>query len=145
MENTIRETLKGLELALDERTQKADELSAKDSTVLVEEKRAELEKELEEKLNAFIAEIDAEKESTLAKLNRDIETIKELKAEYEAKLAEIEAEKAEEVVEAEENAEAEIVEEVVAEEAVVEEEPVKEEVQQSVLFGNPIVNHPFRP
>ena len=142
MENTIRETLKGLEIALEERTQKATELSEKDNAVLVEEKRAELQKDMDEKLNAFIAEIESEKENAIAKINRDIETINELKAEYEAKLAEIEAEKVEEEAVAEEVVEEE---NEVTEESVAEEEAPVSEPQQTLLFENPIVNHPFRP
>lgn len=140
MKNTIVETLKGLELALEERAKKVEELNAKDDTTLVEEKRAELQKEMDEKLNAFIAEIETEKETVVAKLNRDIDTINELKGEYEAKLAEIEKEEAEAEV-------AEVVEETDGEEVVAEEtEEVKDETPETLpLFENPVVNHPFRP
>lgn len=143
MKNTIVETLKGLELALAERVQKAEELGAKDNSVLVEEKRAELQKEMDEKLDAFIAEIESEKENALAKINRDIETINELKDEYAGKLAEIEKEEAEAVVEEAENEK----EEVVDGDAVVEEtETVAEETPDVLpVFANPVVNHPFRP
>ena len=144
MKNMIAETLKGLELALAERVQKAEEIGAKDNAELVEEKRAELQKEMDEKLNAFVAEIETEKENSLAKINRDIETINELKDEYAGKLAEIEAEEAKAEVEAEEVVEEpEAVEDTVAEEVV---EEAKEETQDVLPgFENPIVNHPFRP
>ena len=144
MKNTILETLKGLELALDWRAKKVEELNTKDETTFVEEKRAELQKEMDEKLNAFIEEIKTEKENAIAKLNKDIEIINELKGEYEAQLAGIEAE--EQKVEEAEVAE---VEEAVAEEPVAEEvkeENVQEETPETLpLFENPIVNHPFRP
>lgn len=143
MKNTIVETLKGLELALEERAKKVEELNAKDDTTLVEDKRAELQKEMDEKLNAFVAEIESEKEGAIAKLNRDIETINELKGEYEAKLAEIEKEEADAVVEDVENEK----EEVVDDDAVAEEaETVAEETPDVLpVFANPVVNHPFRP
>ena len=143
MKNTIVETLKGLELALEERAKKVEELNAKDDTTLVEEKRAELQKEMDEKLNAFVAEIESEKEGAIAKLNRDIDTINELKGEYEAKLAEIEKEEADAVVEDVENEK----EEVVDDDAVAEEaETVAEETPDVLpVFANPVVNHPFRP
>ena len=140
MKNTIVETLKGLEIALEERSKKVEELNAKDDTTLVEEKRAELQKEMDEKLNAFIAEIETEKENAVAKLNRDIDTINELKGEYEAKLAEIEKEEAEAEV-------AEVVEETDGEEVAVDEtEEVKDETPETLpVFENTVANHPFRP
>lgn len=98
MENMIRETLKGLDIALDERVKKVEELGTKDDSVLVEEKKQELQKELEEKLSAFVEKIEQEKQSAIDKLNRDIETIKELKEEYEGKLLELEETKVEETV-----------------------------------------------
>ena len=143
MKNTIVETLKGLELALDWRAKKVEELNTKDETTFVEEKRAELQKEMDEKLNAFIEEIRTEKENVIAKLNKDIEIINELKGEYEAQLAGIEAEEqkvAEEEV-------SEVVEETDGEEVAVDEtEEVKDETPETLpVFENTVANHPFRP
>lgn len=99
MENTIRETLKGLELALEARNGKIAEVETKDDTALIEDKKAELQKEFDEKLKAFVDGINEEKEKVLGKLHRDVETINELIGEYNGKLAEIIAENAQEVVE----------------------------------------------
>lgn len=131
MENMIRETLKGLDIALDERVKKVEELGTKDDSVLVEEKKQELQKELEEKLSAFVEKIEQEKQTAIDKLNRDIETIKELKEEYEGKLLELEETKVEETVD----------ETVDGTEEVSEES--KDEGEIPVL-NNEVVN-PFRP
>lgn len=99
MDITIRETLKGLELALEARNGKIAEVEAKDDTVLIEEKKAELQKEFDEKLKAFVDGINEEKEKALGKLQRDVETINELIGEYNEKLAGILAQATEEVTE----------------------------------------------
>lgn len=131
MENMIRETLKGLEIALEERVKKGQELKEKDDTVLVEEKRAELQKEMDEKLNAFILEIETEKEKAIAKIERDVETINELVEEYNAKLAEIEAEKV-------------AVDEIEKTETVSEDGQVEETKETIPEVVEEVVN-PFRP
>ena len=138
MENTIRETLKGLELALGARNDKIAEINGKDDTALIEDKKAELQKEFDEKLKAFVDGINEEKEKALAKLNRDVETINELIGEYNDKLVEIEAHK-EEVVETTETDGGEEVE-LKQDEIAVDE---TEKVEENVVFGQ-VVN-PFRP
>lgn len=131
MENMIRETLKGLEIALEERVKKGQELKEKDDTVLVEEKRAELQKEMDDKLNAFISEIETEKGNAIAKIERDVETINELVEEYNAKLAEIEAEKV-------------AVDEIEKTETVSEDGQVEETQETIPEVAEEVVN-PFRP
>ena len=86
MENTIRETLKGLEIALEERKQKEQEIKAKDNESLVEEKRIELQKEMDEKLNAYKDQIEEEKKSEVEKVSEEIAFIEKLIAEFEEKL-----------------------------------------------------------
>lgn len=86
MENTIRETLKGLEIALEERKQKEQEIKAKDNESLVEEKRIELQKEMDEKLNAYKDQIEEEKKSEVEKVSDEIAFIEKLIAEFEEKL-----------------------------------------------------------
>lgn len=140
MENTIRETLKGLGLALDARKEKVTAIETKDDTEIIEAKRAELQKEMDEKLNAFIADIDNEKKTALDKLNRDIDTINELIGEYEDQLKTLEETK-EEVAEDIDGETETAGGEEVEQESVVE---GKEVEQQTTIFGQPVPNA-FRP
>ena len=145
MENTIRETLKGLEIALGARKDKVVDIENKDNSELIEAKKAELQKEMDDKLNAFIADIDKEKETALAKLNRDIETIDELIGEYTAELEKIETEKAEaEKVEAECSEDKVVEETTEATETEGTEEQATIDLTATVVTTEPVIN-PFRP
>lgn len=96
MKETILEMLKGLGEAKEAREKKLADLANCDDTAIIEEKKAELQKEMDEKLAEFVNGINGEREKSKAKLNRDLETIDELIAENNDKLAEIvEAEKVE--------------------------------------------------
>ena len=142
MENTIRETLKGLEIALGARKDKVVAIENKDDSELIEAKKAELQKEMDDKLNAFIADIDKEKENALAKLNRDIETIDELIGEYTAELEKIEAEKV-----ADEETKDETIEEGTEGETNVDlagEETIVDDMAEGQVEVKPFGN-PFRP
>ena len=121
----ILDMLKGLGEAKEAREAKLADLANCDDTAIIEEKKAELQKELDEKLAEFVAGINDEREKAIAKLNRDVETIDELIAENNGKLAEIE--------EAEKEAETE---------GMVDGE-CAECVQESI--EGVVENNPFRP
>lgn len=133
METTIRETLKGLEIALEERKKKEQEIGEKDDSALIEEKRAELQKEMEDKLDAFTKEIEVAKDIEKSKLADEIETIEKLIGEFSAKLSEIEQPQDEQ--DKEESGE---------EDASVEEEKEEREEAEPVQAVNATFNPLFR-
>ena len=131
MKETILEMLKGLGEAKEAREKKLADLANCDDTAIIEEKKAELQKEMDEKLAEFVNGINDEREKSKAKLNRDLETIDELISENNDKLVEIEeAEKAEAENETEETVDSECV------------ESVQETIPEVANVG--VVN-PFRP
>lgn len=86
MKEEIDEVLNVLNKAKEKRQNRLNDLANCDDTAVLEEKRKELEKELEEKLKQFKDNISAEREKEFDKLNRDIETIDEIIGEYEDEL-----------------------------------------------------------
>ena len=86
MENTLRETLKGLNMALEQRTNKVNEIQNSNDDELVAQKRAELQDELEKQVANYALELNSNRMKAIDKLNRDIETIEELIIEYSDKL-----------------------------------------------------------
>lgn len=93
MKNEILEVLNGLNHKKLERENKLAALANADDSEVIEAKKAELQKEMDEKLSAFVDNIVAERDKETAKITRDLETINELIGEYNNDL--IEAEKAE--------------------------------------------------
>lgn len=84
----IQETIIALESAKEKREHSLEEIKNKSFAELIEEKKSELQKEMEEKLVAYESILEDDRAKAINKLELDIATIEELICEFNEKIKE---------------------------------------------------------
>lgn len=84
----IQETIIALESAKEKRKHSLEEIKNKSFAEMIEEKKSELQKEMEEKLVAYESILEDDRAKAINKLELDIATIEELICEFNEKIKE---------------------------------------------------------
>lgn len=84
----IQETIIALESAKEKRKHSLEEIKNKSFAELIEEKKSDLQKEMEEKLVAYESILEDDRAKAINKLELDIATIEELICEFNEKIKE---------------------------------------------------------